>query len=83
MVAQLRRLRTFAPRRHFAATYERIEGKETLLAVRERENSLSACAAWRNVEYRIYRVRATTEAENKDDEEVEEGRALPPPRTKS
>lgn len=58
MAVQLRRLRTFAPRRRFAATYEHIEDKETLLAVRE--NSLSACATWRDVEYRIYEVRATT-----------------------
>lgn len=47
MAAQLQRLRTFAPRRHFVATYERIEGKTRCCSERESV----ALAARRDVGY--------------------------------
>jgi len=36
MAAQLRRLRTFAPRRHFAVTYERIENRSARASARRK-----------------------------------------------
>jgi len=47
MAVQLQRLRTFAPRRHFVTTYERIEGKSRCC----REREFVALAAQRDVGY--------------------------------